>query len=92
MTGLTPVGWRSFPNCHVPAVASVTKTMHRDPPLGELADAATLALLLALADLPPHERLAFILQRVFGLSDDVVVAALAPPRAGDAPSPPRAGA
>jgi DNA-directed RNA polymerase specialized sigma24 family protein len=66
--------------------------MHRDPPLGELADAATLALLLALADLPPQERLAFVLQRVFGLPDDVVAAALGPPLTGDAPSPPRAGA
>jgi DNA-directed RNA polymerase specialized sigma24 family protein len=67
--------------------------MHRDPPVGELADAATLALLLALGDLPPHERLAFILQRVFGLPDHEVAALLrsgGPPRAGDAPSPPRA--
>ncbi|WP_027005521.1 sigma factor-like helix-turn-helix DNA-binding protein [Conexibacter woesei] len=65
--------------------------MHRDPPVGELADAATLALLLALADLPPHERLAFILRRVFGLPADEVAALVPPPRAGDAASPPAAG-
>jgi DNA-directed RNA polymerase specialized sigma24 family protein len=66
--------------------------MHRDPSAGELADAATLALLLALEALPPRERLAFLLRRVFGLPDDEIAALLGPPRAGDAPSPPRAGA
>jgi DNA-directed RNA polymerase specialized sigma24 family protein len=67
--------------------------MHRDPPrVGELADAATLALLLALADLQPHERLAFILDRLFGLAPDEVAALAPPPATGDAPSPPRAGA
>lgn len=62
--------------------------MHRDPPVGELADAATLALLIALADLPPHERLAFILERLFGLPEHDIATRLGPPRAGDAPSPP----
>jgi DNA-directed RNA polymerase specialized sigma24 family protein len=67
--------------------------MHRDHPprTGELADAATLALLLALADLPPRERLAFLLERLFGLPPAEAAALLPPPRAGDAPSPPRAG-
>jgi DNA-directed RNA polymerase specialized sigma24 family protein len=51
--------------------------MHRDPPVGELADAATLALLLALNDLPPRERLAYILRAVFGVPDDEVAALLA---------------
>jgi DNA-directed RNA polymerase specialized sigma24 family protein len=69
--------------------------MHRDPPAGELADAATLALLLALDALPPRERLAFVLRRVFGLPEAEIAVLLAggdPPIAGDAPSPPRAGA
>jgi DNA-directed RNA polymerase specialized sigma24 family protein len=67
--------------------------MHRDHPprAGELADTATLALLLALAELPPHERLAFLLERLFGLPPGDVQSLLPPPRTGDAASPPRAG-
>jgi DNA-directed RNA polymerase specialized sigma24 family protein len=69
--------------------------MHRDDSL--LADAVVLALLAALGALDREERLALILRRVFGVPEHEIAALLdrgagGPPRAGDAPSPPRAEA